>query len=124
MALKQKSPTMGYYFYPCLESDRYDLALYMTLPQKDTNKWRKENNISRNYKALLEFIRGDEDEDEEDGDHDDDDGKEVVKVKVKGEVKEEVGREVVKENVRVKVKDEAGAVIRRTRGRKKNRKRK
>ena len=92
----------------------------MTLPQKDTNKWRKENNISRNYKALLEFIRGDEGEDEEDGDHDDD-GKEVVRVKVKGEVKEEVGREVVKENVRVKVKvkDGVGVLIRRTRGRKK-----
>lgn len=46
----------------------------------------------------------------------------IVIVKVK--VKEEVGREVIRENVSVKVKDEAGAVIRRTRGRKKNRKRK
>lgn len=48
----------------------------------------------------------------------------MVRVKVKGEVKEEVGREVVKENVRVKVKDGVGVLIRRTRGRKKNRKRK
>lgn len=65
MAMKQERPTMGYYFYPYLESDRYEPALESLQKRRRIDELSREiisniNQINSAFKALLEFIREDE----------------------------------------------------------------